>query len=189
MKTPQSDKTMHQQSSMSTTKGTKGPSKKWIRKLVLYLILIGLSVGYVLSACLPASQTTVEEPATKEVLTTSQIPDNTTQASEVTTPVTTEQPTEGPEPVLYRLTAYCPCEVCCGKSDGITATGVRATEGRTVAVDPSTIPYGSEVVIWGHTYVAEDCGGAVQGNRIDIFFDTHQEAVDFGVQYAEVAVK
>lgn len=90
---------------------------------------------------------------------------------------------------MYRLTAYCPCEVCCGKSDGITSTGVRATAGRTVSVDPDIIPYGSEVVINGHTYIAEDCGGAIKGNKIDIFFDTHQEALEFGVQYDYVEVK
>lgn len=90
---------------------------------------------------------------------------------------------------MYRLTAYCPCEICCGKYDGITSTGVKATAGRTVAVDPRVIPYGSEVVIYGHTYIAEDCGGAVNGYEVDIFFDSHQEALDFGVQYAKVEVK
>ena len=185
MKTPQNDKTMHQQSSMSTTRKPKGPSKRLIRKLVLYLILSGLLVGYVLFACPPASQTTEEEPVTKEVLTTSQIPDDT--------PTPTEVPTTEAVPVVaaikYKLTAYCPCEICCGKFDGITATGVKATAGRTVAVDPDNIPYGSEVVINGHTYIAEDCGGDVKDNTIDIFFDTHQEAIEFGVQYAEVEVK
>lgn len=70
----------------------------------------------------------------------------------------------------FELTAYCPCEKCCGKSDGITATGTKATAGRTIAVDPSVIPYGKEVIIDGHTYVAEDCGGAVKGDKIDVFF-------------------
>ena len=49
----------------------------------------------------------------------------------------------------YTLTAYCPCARCCGKSDGITATGTLAAEGRTIAVDPRVIPYGSHVLlIW-----------------------------------------
>ena len=88
----------------------------------------------------------------------------------------------------FCITAYCPCELCCGKSDGITATGTVATEGRTIAVDPSVIPYGTEVVINGHTYIAEDCGGAICGNRIDIFFDSHQAALNWGVQYLEVDI-
>ena len=82
--------------------------------------------------------------------------------------------------ITVTATAYCPCAKCCGKSDGITATGTKATAGRTIAVDPSVIPYGAEVIINGNTYVAEDCGGAVKGNRIDIFFDTHEEALKFG---------
>lgn len=78
-------------------------------------------------------------------------------------------------------TAYCPCTYCTD-GDGITATGTKATAGRTVAVDPDVIPYGSEITINGHTYIAEDCGGAINGNDIDIFFDTHEEANLFGRQ-------
>ncbi len=94
-----------------------------------------------------------------------------------------------PRTIQYRLTAYCPCSICCGKTDGITSTGTQATAGRTIAVDPEQIPYGSEVVINEHTYIAEDCGGAINGNKIDIYFDTHEEAIAFGVQYADVEVK
>lgn len=88
----------------------------------------------------------------------------------------------------YKLTAYCPCVKCCGKSDGITATGVKAKSGRTVAVDPNVIPLGSEIIIDGICYTAEDVGGAVKGNVIDIFFDTHEEALQFGVQYKDVNI-
>lgn len=86
----------------------------------------------------------------------------------------------------YQLTAYCACSRCCGKSDGITATGTIATAGRTIAVDPSVIPYGSKVEINGNVYIAEDCGGSIKYNRIDIFFDSHNEALQFGVQRAQV---
>ena len=86
----------------------------------------------------------------------------------------------------FKLTAYCGCKSCCNKTDGITATGTKAKQGRTIAVDPSVIPYGTKVVINGHTYVAEDCGGAIDGNRIDIYMSSHKEALQFGVQYATV---
>lgn len=86
----------------------------------------------------------------------------------------------------FKITAYCPCTACCGKSDGITSTGVKATANRTIAVDPKIIPYGSIVKIGGAEYVAEDCGGAIKGNRIDIYFDTHAEALEFGIQHKEV---
>lgn len=86
----------------------------------------------------------------------------------------------------FKLTAYCPCMKCCGKTNGITATGVKAKANRTVAVDPKKIPYGTVLKINGKTYVAEDCGGAIKGNRVDIFFDTHAEALKFGVKYADI---
>ena len=87
----------------------------------------------------------------------------------------------------YRITHYCPCSICCGPwTNGITSTGVTAMTNRTIAVDPRVIPYGCNIVINGQVYVAEDCGGAIKGNRIDIYVATHQEAMDKGVYYADV---
>lgn len=90
------------------------------------------------------------------------------------------------------LTAYC-CEnyphICNNGDSTYTATGTITTPGRTIAVDPTVIPYGSEVIINGHTYIAEDCGGGVKGTKIDICFATHQEALSFGVQYADVKIR
>lgn len=88
---------------------------------------------------------------------------------------------------LFKLTAYCPCKKCTSDGDGITASGTVATQGRTVAVDPSIIPYGTLLIIDGNEYISEDNGGKwIQGKEIDIFFDSHQEALEFGVQYVEV---
>ena len=89
----------------------------------------------------------------------------------------------------FKLTAYCSCKKCCGKTDGITATGTKAKAGRTIAVDKNVIPYGSKVMINDKEYVAEDCGGAIKDNHIDVFFNTHDEALNFGVQYASVYIK
>lgn len=89
----------------------------------------------------------------------------------------------------FKLTGYCACMYCCGKTDGITSTGTKAKAGRTIAVDPSVIPYGSTVIINGKEYVAEDCGGAIKDKKIDIFFNSHDEALEWGVKYAEVYVK
>lgn len=86
----------------------------------------------------------------------------------------------------YRLTGYCPCEKCCGVNTGITASGTKATAGRTIGVNTSDIPYGSIIEINGQQYIAEDTGGAIGHNHIDIFFDTHEEAIAFGTQHAEV---
>lgn len=90
----------------------------------------------------------------------------------------------------FKCYAYCPCTSCCGAyASGITATGTTATAGRTIAVDPSVIPLGSKVVIDGHTYVAEDTGGGIKGNKIDIFMDSHREALNFGVKWLDVYVE
>lgn len=92
----------------------------------------------------------------------------------------------------FTLTAYCPGRCCCGKwASGYTATGALATEGRSIAVDPKVIPYGTHVLlIWPdgtqRSYIAEDCGGGVNGNHIDVFFSDHQAARVFGVQSAMV---
>lgn len=90
----------------------------------------------------------------------------------------------------FKLTYYCACPICCGEfANGITATGTTATEGRTIAVDPSVIPYGTQVIINGNVYTAEDCGGAIKGNRIDVYMNSHEAALSQGVGYADVFLK
>lgn len=87
----------------------------------------------------------------------------------------------------FRITHYCPCSICCGPwANGITSTGVTATTNHTIAVDPSQIPYGSQVVINGQVYVAEDCGGAIKTNCIDIYVASHEEGESKGVYYTDV---
>lgn len=89
------------------------------------------------------------------------------------------------------VTHYDCCVECCGKDDGITASGVLATPGVTVAVDPNVIPLGSDVMVdYGdgeiHYYRADDTGGAVKGNHIDLCVATHEEALQLGRQTATV---
>jgi len=88
---------------------------------------------------------------------------------------------------VYKVTAYCACMQCCGKTNGITASGTQATANRTIAA-PKTFAFGTKVVINGITYTVEDRGGAIQGNRIDIYMDTHAEALQWGVRYVQVDV-
>ncbi len=90
---------------------------------------------------------------------------------------------------VFTTTAYCSCEKCCDKdpSDewyGITATGTKAKWG-TVAVDRKVIKLGHKLRIDGFpntTFRAEDVGGAIKGNHLDIWFPSHEEALEFGVQ-------
>lgn len=80
----------------------------------------------------------------------------------------------------FTISHFCSCSLCCGKSDGVTATGTIATAGRTIAVDPDVIPLGSTVLIDNVEYIAEDVGGAIDGERIDIFVSSHSEAIKRG---------
>ena len=89
----------------------------------------------------------------------------------------------------YIATAYCPCEKCCGKEDGITASGVKAREGITIAADWDVMPEGTIVEIEGIGYrIVQDTGSAIKGHRIDIYFEVHEDALDFGVQEVRVRV-
>ena len=89
----------------------------------------------------------------------------------------------------FRLTFYCPCYQCSEGWGHQTASGAYATEGRTIAVDPRVIPYGTEVKIGDHVYVAEDCGGSIKGNEIDVYKEDHGACLDAGVQYSEIYIK
>lgn len=108
-----------------------------------------------------------------------------------------------PEPELlslgvFRITAYCSCEKCCGywaqnrplDDDGqpivYTASGAIAQAGTTIAADTDVLPFGTQVVIDGHTYTVQDEGSAIKGHSIDIYFEDHQEALEFGVKYQEI---
>lgn len=86
----------------------------------------------------------------------------------------------------FKTTAYCPCEECSEGYGRHTSTGCCARAQHTIAVDPSVIGYGAKVEIDGDLYRAEDCGGGVEGDHVDIFFDTHDEVDEYEVQYKDV---
>ena len=85
-------------------------------------------------------------------------------------------------------TAYCACTKCCGpNAKGITASGTKVQEGRTIAVDTKLIKLGTVVTVNGHEYIAEDTGSAIKGKKIDIYFDSHEDALKWGVRKVEVS--
>ena len=93
----------------------------------------------------------------------------------------------------FKVTAYCGGACCNGKWAGTTASGAVPSEGRTIAVAPWIIPYGTQVRIEGMdaVYVAEDTGGFANSNpyQIDLFVSDHGHATSWGVSYREIWVK
>ena len=95
--------------------------------------------------------------------------------------------------VWMRVTAYCPCPKCCGKSaDGQTACGYKIRPGDTFVAADKKYQFGTEVIVPGYNneepVAVLDRGGAIRGNRLDVFFDSHQQAREWGVKYLEVKV-
>ena len=154
----------------------------------LYLITLLLFLVLMLLVSL---DTTIEAKPIETIVEVKPIPIKST-------PLVIELKTVEREPELtslgeFTLTGYCGCSECCGvwannRPEGkvVGAVGKELTANHSIAVDPNVIPYGTLVVINGQTYEAMDCGGAIKGNDIDIYFNSHEEAVEFGVQYAEV---
>jgi 3D (Asp-Asp-Asp) domain-containing protein len=96
--------------------------------------------------------------------------------------------------VWMEVTAYCPCQKCCGPAAaGVTASGLPVThnQGRFVAADTTVLPFGSLIRIPGYhgTEVPViDRGGAIKGNKIDVYFPTHEEALQWCLQWLLVTV-
>lgn len=92
----------------------------------------------------------------------------------------------------FTITAYCACSQCCGayaenRGDVVTgALGVELIPNYSIAVDPSVIGFYDVVYINGQPYEAHDTGGAIKGNRIDIYMGDHQAAINWGVRTIEV---
>ncbi len=98
------------------------------------------------------------------------------------------------ESIEKRVTAYCPCPRCCGEySDGVTACGHKIGPGDTFVAADGRYSFGTEMLIPGYSNSRPvqvlDRGGAIKGNRLDVFFATHQEALEWGVKYLEVNVR
>lgn len=96
--------------------------------------------------------------------------------------------------VEMKVTAYCPCSKCCGRfADGITASNHKIQAGDTFAAADRKYPFGTKMIIPGYdngrTIKVLDRGGAITGNHIDVFFPTHEQALQWGVKYINVSIK
>lgn len=92
------------------------------------------------------------------------------------------------EKFVINASAYTAAADECGKSDGITSSGVKVEENRTLACPPA-FPFGAKIQIDGMgTYTCEDRGGAIKGNHFDIYMETKAEAFAFGRRNLEAQV-
>jgi len=83
---------------------------------------------------------------------------------------------------IINASAYTAAADECGKSDGITASGIKVLEGETIACPPQ-FPFGTKLYIEGMgTYMCQDRGGAIKGNHVDIYMETKKDAFSFGRQ-------
>jgi 3D (Asp-Asp-Asp) domain-containing protein len=131
----------------------------------------------------------VEEPIIEEPIVEEPIVEEPIIEEPIVEEPIVEQPPSNIEWYTIEVSFYCACYQCCGKTDGITASGDYATEGVTVAL-PSSIPLGTHIVIDGHEYICQDRGGAIidYGSnfiRADIYLDSHEECMQRGRYYTE----
>ena len=178
------------------------------RLRAIFILLLTVLVSTILARALTVGEATYTEPA--QAAQTAAPQQMAVKLENHVIPATLQpMPTQTPvasqvaeEPLQYIgefcITHYCACKRCCGKSEddpwyGITATGTVATEGRTIAVDPDVIPYGSRVAVFYDDgriaqYVAEDCGGAIDGLEVDVFIADHDRAWALGVKSGSVYI-
>lgn len=96
----------------------------------------------------------------------------------------------------FYITGYCGCEECCGYWASIRqgkpvtgASGEELIQGYSIAADTDLIPMGTYLYIDGHEYKVQDRGGSIKGNRLDMYFDTHEQALQFQAGYYDVYVR
>lgn len=150
----------------------KNVIKRFVKKYFYYLLLtfmflIGLIVGFIFSPVALADNE-------KDIFVTS---------SDIT------DFEEKQDWIEFTATAYCSCNKCCGKNDGITASGKKAKQGITIASDWELLPCGTLVEIDGlGVYQVQDKGSSIKGNKVDIYFDNHQDALEFGVKTVRLRI-
>ena len=164
-------------------------------KFLIFLLIVlslGFALGYTVAHAQDCADQSTEQEVPQDILATETPQD------------AAERPAEDHSSVAdleligtFTATAYCPCVKCCGiwstehpsrDADYAqrTSSGTIPEEGRTISADWDVLPKGSEVVINGHPYIVEDTGGAIKGHRIDIYFESHEAALEFGVQEVDI---
>lgn len=183
------------------TKGKKSPTRKKRRPIypevilicaILTLLLSGFVIGRITA---PTAELSTISVGTVVDETVNSVETKTEYETECETELNNVENCKTEDWIEFKATAYCPCEKCCGvwakrrplDSEGnpivYGATGIVLRQGVSVAADTTLYSMGTQLELEGlGTYVVEDRGGAIKGNRLDIYFDNHQDALEFGVQ-------
>lgn len=171
----------------------KAKRNRWFRRMFTVALLVGLAIGFLLGAfTVLMLECSAEEP--------NQEPSRSTEVQPTQSVIPMPEVTVEPEYLgEFRITAYCSCEICCGKwaenrPDGIVygASGEELVAGVSCA---SPLPFGTVVEIEGvGTYIVQDRTSSwvvdkYGENLIDIYFDDHEAACAFGLQYHDVYLK
>lgn len=168
-----------------------------LKRFYLGVFAVTLGTVFLCASYALASDESIDEgiilPEETNASTVILAPPVTNEKSQTTAP---EPETEPEEWIDAVATAYCPCEKCCGKwalnrPDGIvyTASGAIAQEGVTIAADWSLYPPGTVLYIEGiGERTVQDRGGVINGQKIDIYFESHEDALQFGRQDIRIRI-
>lgn len=175
--------------------------KQMIQEVVPYIVVFGIGIAIYLIGFAFGRMSIPSAALEKQDVTstTCSMTESSTPAIETTIPETSVPEEKW---IDFTATAYCPCEKCCGEyasgrpldEDGKPivrgATGIVLQQGISVAADTSIHPMGTQLEIESlGTYTVQDRGSAIKGNRLDIYFENHDDAVKFGKQIVRVRVE
>ena len=88
----------------------------------------------------------------------------------------------------FTTTAYCSCRRCCRGGKNRTKSGTIPQAGHTISADLRVFPLGTKLRINGVVYTVEDSGSGIRGNKLDIFFNSHSQALQYGKRSADVYI-
>lgn len=161
--------------------------KKTIKIYAITILCAAIFWTGLFSIYYKADEVTTEQISVVETTT-----ETTTEETTTDVPLTTVKYEDIPELRLvgtFRYYHYCREEyphICNEGAPYLTKMETKPKANYTISVDPDVIPLGTSLYINGEYYLAEDTGGAIKGNRIDICVDTHEEALRLGTGYVKV---
>ena len=176
-------------------------AKNWsgmIKVTSLSALVVLISVAFIVSAMFgPKAKAAAIAPTTAASISAIEALELSVarlMADNSTSVPTTDRNSSGWVTARMRVTGYCPCSKCCGKdADGITANGHYIRWGDTFVAADKKYSFGTELRVPGYNKGRPvkilDRSGAIKGNRLDMFFDTHSQGKTWGVKYLDVKIK